>query len=615
MFPAGSTGLPPASLSKINQYLQQGQFNEAVALLTTHAPEAVPQVWHEPLRELLKRFSPDAFDANPDLLYWQSILLAQTNSEQATTQLLRAILLYRNHGAINRAAACYFELIRIYQQREDFRTAYLYVREAEEVLRQIPELAIEARLYLRLAELSPDLGRLREGIDYALRALAGFRQSEELYHQFKTHILLSILYRQVGDYHAAEAQLEMGRRLQQAGRLDEEAYVRVLNSAAHLAWYRGDLVQAIQQAETLAIQVRKVGSPKFQVYSALLLGNLYRAQGAFATAQRWYSETRTLVDQAALRLYRPWVDLNEGWLYVLGGDYIAARKLIHQALTTPDRGQLMSFTVHLALLNLLEAHYTVAENLLRSTQLFYQKSGDELAIAVINLYLAYALQMTSRPVEAQTYLQAGLDWFAEHHIWSFPYWWHPQLVAQICGLALRLDVQVALVEHMVVHHIGAVARPVLLPLLQAAEPCIVHRAQTVLTLLAEHDGDWLHWLTTIPDEPVRQALEKLLREDVLRKEKLPELKRTLTTAQQRDKPNPVLIAVFGLYLQGANLKTIAAQLQRAPASIRNYISTIYQIFDLPSDGYASLRERRQQLRNLARQRGFLGAQPNPRERF
>jgi len=607
--------LPLAIMKQVEQYLRQAQFDAAALLVVENLPENLPLPFYDQLEALLARFPADAFDANPDLLYLQSLLLAQTNVKQAATQLLRAISLYRNQGNHNRSAVCYFELIRTYQQQEDFRTAYLYVQEAEELLHQITEPAVEARLYLRLAELCPDLGRLHESIGFALRALAGFRRSDETYNQFKTHILLSILHRQLGDYHEAESQLEMGRRLQQAKRLGDEAYARVLNSAAHLAWHRGDIAEALQQAENLAGYTRKAGVHKFQLYSALLLGNLYRARGAFATAHRWYSEARSLVEQAELRLFLPWIDVHEGWLHALTGDYIAARKLIHKALTTPDRGQMMSFNVHLALLNLLEDHFLPAENLLRSAQPFYQRSGDELSTAVINLYLAYTLHMTERLAEARVHLQAGFDWLAEHHIWCFPYWWHPQLITQVCGLALRAGVHVSLVEHMVAHHIGAAARPVLSPLVDDADPLVAHRVRTVLTLLAEYEDDWLHWLTHIADEPVRRVLEDLLGHDYLRKEKLPELKRILTTAQQRDKPNPVLIAVFGLYLQGANLKMIATQLQRAPTSIRNYISTIYQIFDLPPENYTSLHARRQHLYNLAQQRGFLGTTQRRRGPF
>lgn len=602
--PAPTPLLPASIRAQFDRDLAQAKFVQAATLLIAHLPSPLPHRLHPHLDALLACFPATVQADNPDLLYLQSLLLAQTKAAVATPQLLRAILLYKAQGQLNRAAICYFELIRIYTQHEDFRTAFLYVNEAEALLPQLTDPAVEAQLCLRLAELCPDLGRLRESVDYAQRALAGFRAQGASQEQFKTHILLAGLHRQLGEYHEAAAQLALGRGLQQAGCLGDEAYIRVLNAAAHLAWYRGDLTTALQQAEQLANYTARGGVSKAQVYSALLLGNLYRAQGAFATAQRWYATTRTLVEQAAVPLFLPWVDAQEGWLYVLAGDYTTARRLIHQALTTPDQGQLISFNVHLALLNLLGGELTTAESLLRNAQCFYQRSGDELATAVIDLYLAYTLQQSDRQTQATTHLQAGFAWFAARHITSFPFWWHGPLVAQICALALRAALHVDLVEHMLAYHVGAVARPVLTAMLDEGDPRLAQRVRPILALLTAEPDAWLTWLAAIDDEPVRQVLETLLRHQRLQRANLAELQATLTTAQ-RGKTNPVLIAVFGLYLQGATIKEIAVQLQRAPSSIRNYVTTIYQIFGLDAGDYASLQARRAALWASARKRGLI----------
>jgi len=592
--------------AQVDRHFAQAEFTAAAALLIEHVALPLPQAQHCQLTVLLHRFPPALRESEPDLLCLYSQLQISTDAEAAATTLLRAILLYKARGQVARAARGYVELIRRYSHREDFRTAYLYVGEAAALLPQIPDPAIEAQLLLRLAELCPDLGRLHESISYAQRAAHTFRAVGDLRSQFTVHILLAILHRQGGDYHEAAAHLEMGRRLHQAGQLGEEAYGRVLNAAAHLAWYQGDLTTARQHAEQYVRYAERTAAPKAQVYSALLLANLYRAQGAFATAQQWYSKTRTLLDHAAIPLFRPWVDVQEGWLYALSGDYPRARRLIHQALTTPDHGQLMSFNVHLALLNLLTGEYDTAAKLLQQAQHFYQQSGDELATAVLHLYLAYTLHRSGHPAGVAAHLEAGFAWLAARHIASFPIWWHDELVAQIGALALRAGSHVDLVEHMLAHHVGAAARPSLLALLDEADPQLVQRVQATLSLVDGNDESWLAWLATIDDAPVRQALEQLFRQAGLQHAMLPALQTTLTTAHQRDKANPVLIAVFGLYVQGATIKEMATQLQRAPSSIRNYVTTIYQIFGLAAHEYPSLQARRTQLGNMARQRGFIG---------
>lgn len=597
--------LAAAVAAQIDSYLDQADFAAAAVLLAEQVPMPLPHPLHCQLAGLLRRFPPALLETDPDLLCLHSLVQAPTNAEAATTALLRAILFYTTQAKFTRAALCYFELIRLYSQREDFRTAYLYVGEVEALLHQITDPTMEAQLLLRLAELCPDLGRLREGIDYAQRASIAFRTLGDIRSQFTVHILLAGLHRQVGNYHEAAAHLEMGRQLHQAGQLGEAAHGRVLNAAAHLAWYQGDLATARHYAEQFASNAQRTAAPKTQMYSTLLLGNLYRDQGAFAIAQSWYSKTRRLLDHAAVPLFRPWVDVQEGWLYVLSGDYPTARRLIHQALTTPDRGQLMSFNVYLGLLNLLTGEYETAARLLYSAQSFYQQSGDELATAVIHLYLAYTLHCSGQRERVAAHLEAGLAWLAARHIASFPLWWHKELVAAICALALRAALHVDLVEHMLAHHVGDVARPVLLALLAEDDPLLGQRVRPILALLDGKDETWLSWLATIDDAPVRQALEQLFRQVGLRHETLPALQATLTTAQQRDKPNPVLIAVFGLYIQGATIKEIATQLQRAPSSIRNYVTTIYQIFGLAPSDYPSLQARRAQLRALARDRGFI----------
>lgn len=598
-------GLTPAALELFSALIAESQFDDAASLLVKHLNDPLPTAFHATLDEMLHCFPADLFDVKPDLLYLQGLRLAQGEPELATTKLLRAILLYRSQDELNRTASCYFALIRIYQQSEDFRTAYLYVQEAEALLSHLTEPAIKAQLYLRLAELCPDLGRLGESIGYAERALAGFRLSEDRYNQFKAHILLSIQQRQSGNYHEAESQLELARRLQQAAQLGEEAHLRVLNSAAHLAWYQGDLKRALHHAEALATHHEKDGFPKSKIYSALLLANLYRAQAAYATALRWYREARRLVDNAGLRLFAPWIDVNEGWLHVLTGDYSSARRLIHQALSTPDRGQMMSFNIHLALLNLVEGNISAAENLLTTTQPFYRQSRSNLAIAVIDLYWADVLNSKGEHASALAHLRSGLDWFATHQIWSFPYWWHPQLVAKVATLALKEDIQSHVVEHMLVRHVGAIAQPLLTALLDDPSPAVVQRARVVLSLLEDATEDWLDWVSNVTDVPVRNALERLFRQHKLRRDNLRAIRQTFSTAQQRGIANPVLIAVFGLYVHGATLKEIAAELERASSSIRNYITVLYQIFDLSKEQYSSLQARRQQLFKVAREQGLI----------
>jgi len=88
---------------------------------------------------------------------------------------------------------------------------------------------------------------------------------------------------------------------------------------------------------------------------------------------------------------------------------------------------------------------------------------------------------------------------------------------------------------------------------------------------------------------------------------LPALCQMLTTAERRNRPNPTLIAVFGLHIHGASRKQIADQLGISEAAVRNYITLIYKIFGLTYDPkYRGARLK--MLRELARQAGLIPAE-------
>ena len=84
---------------------------------------------------------------------------------------------------------------------------------------------------------------------------------------------------------------------------------------------------------------------------------------------------------------------------------------------------------------------------------------------------------------------------------------------------------------------------------------------------------------------------------------LERLARLFTTAQSKDTANPVLLATFGLYIHGASRGEIAQQLGRSESTIRNYITYIYECFDLAHTG--SRLRRRARLVEIARREGYI----------
>ncbi|MEZ4867543.1 MAG: tetratricopeptide repeat protein [Caldilineaceae bacterium] len=574
-----------------------------LAAAVTENGRSVPS---DPWEKLLAHFPQWLQDANPHLLYVRGVIHMQQGAlEQAITLLQRAFLLYQHQQDANGAANCALGLITIHLRREDFQTAQLHVQEIETLLVRMDDETVQTHLYLRLAELCPDIGRVAASITFAQQALHIARRRGHLAEQFKALLLLAILQRSVGQYEQSAAHLTLARQVQQAGALEDAGYLSILNAEAHLAWYRGDLSTAITVAQQLQQRVTQDAPDKRLLYCLTLLGNLHRAQGDFAQALHCYGEAREVAHKLGQTLYAPWLDAHEGWLYTLAGDYGAAQHALHKALESADRGQIMSFTVNLGLLYLLQGRTAAAQPLLAASLAFYQQSGDALAGAVIRFYLSWLYTQNGDPATANNHLTAALGWFAQQNIPYFPLWHHPWLVTQVCAWAITHEIHTALAERMVSRHIGSAALPWLEEIVQRTAPPQAVHLQPLLEQLRQHDDSWLQLLQRVTDLPARQVLQELLAANQLQRQNFPRLLQRLTTATQRTKPNPVLAAVFGLYLQGEGQHEIAQRLQRSPATIRNYITMIYQIFALPPEQFQGLKARKKQLRQAAEEEGFV----------
>jgi DNA-binding NarL/FixJ family response regulator len=95
------------------------------------------------------------------------------------------------------------------------------------------------------------------------------------------------------------------------------------------------------------------------------------------------------------------------------------------------------------------------------------------------------------------------------------------------------------------------------------------------------ESDPLTALGETLDPPVRAVLADLLTRRRLLLESLKDLVSLLITAEQRNSPNPTLVAVFGLFVQGVSRKEIAAQLHLSTPTARSYINLIFKNFALP----------------------------------
>lgn len=551
------------------------------------------------LRAILDAFPASLSKTDPRILYVTGRFLGRTGCIDNAINCLQKSEIHFSQSQPLRAAKCCLELARLYHTREDFRTAYHWVHEAESHLSQAENEPLQADFLFRLAELCPDIGKLHESQTYAMQALEKFKCNGDVYGQFNASRLLAQVATQLGDYQETASRLEMARQYHRAGELMPELYVYILNEQTHLEWYKGNLAQALKCANELKEFADKFKLDQQKVYARILLGNIYRANGEFESARHWFAESHKETLQCGLTLFLVWVYFQQAWLELLDNRLPEATLLIHKALDTSDSGQAMSFNICLAVLNICKEQWESAETLLLRSLRFYAELGDLRSVSIIRLYLACICLKTERMVEADTLLEMAFQWCDQNSIDYFPHWWHPPIVSEICGYAVVTNIYPNVVERFFVKRLGANGVQVLRRL-RNREDADVRKHIFALRTLIDDEVNELHF---VKDEAVRCVLDQLLESGFLKKESFERLLNKLVTAERRKTHNPVLVAVFGLYLRDLNNKKIAQELQISESSVKQYINKIYHIFQVKAPGSTLIRKNL--LHQKSKEQGFI----------
>lgn len=596
----------PTVLEAVRTLLQTAAYDQAGKMLVAQIEMLLePGDW-QAVQALLPLFPGHLFDEDPDLRYVEGLVYAKAGRVQEATKLLeRARFSYTTHQAYSKAVKCSLELARLCLSRDNFRTAYYYLAEEIQPLIAkglVTDPTLEARFFLRMAELCPDIGKLRTAIDYAKQAFAVYKAIDDINGQFYALVRLAGTTTHLGDYGEAASKLDLAWSCYSAGNLGANAQARLLNLVIHQNWYQGKLPEALTQAYAYQALVDQEQFSNFRVYARMLLGNLHRTAGQFDLAQHWYAEARGLVAELNYQFYAPWIDAQTAWLRVLEGHLDEARLLIHASLKTSDLGQAISFQVFLAIINIVDKSWAVANRLLRESLTYYRESGDMLSCCALQFYLTLVHLRSGQAETAQTYLRQALGWLAQQHLDGFPHWWHPPLVSEVCAYALQVDIFPDVAERIFVNRLGKAGSNALRALLHGNSPVVHTRAGGLLHLI---EGRTFDELAGIEDETCRSILEELIYQGKLSSAGLARLTKLLMTAQQRKTPNPTLLTVFALYVNGYPRTEIAEKIGCSVANVRNYINLLYHIFEIPNEGFQHRRDRQKQLTELARIQKFI----------
>jgi tetratricopeptide (TPR) repeat protein len=593
---------------QLRQMQSTGDYCRAGALWAAHIETLLSAGESTRAATLLAELPPPLFHENRDLCYVEGLLLArQGEIPAAIKRLERARFSYTiADPQVDQAVRCSLELARLYCSREHFGAAYHHLQTEVEPLiakGKVTDPALCARFYLRMAELAPDIGQIPAAATYAQQALKHYRSLQDRVGELRALLRLLLPLRHQGAFAEAAALLTLAQECLTDAPVTELDRARVLNAEIHFHWYRGHLATALPLTEAYVALADHVPTSNFRVYARMLLGNLHRDLGQFSAAAQWYTSARHLIAELDYPLYTPWVDAQEAWQALVQGQWQQARTLIYAALQTADLGQTMSFQVTLALLHLQAGQLTVAERLLAEALAYYEQSGDELAACTLHAYQALIAHRNGWGEARRQGLVQAFGWLNKHHLDYLPLWWHPDHMSELCVQALALDLYLETVERILLTHLRTASKEALRRLHNMGTPAAAQRAYRLLQALGDTAADLVAHL---PDERAKRVLLTLLDSGQLLPAAYPRLEQALMTAAHHPKPNPTLLAVFGLYVNGVDRDEIAEQLGCSLPTVRNYITAIYEYFGLKAKDFATRRARWKALVALAQASQFIG---------
>ncbi|MFM7583672.1 MAG: LuxR C-terminal-related transcriptional regulator, partial [Caldilinea sp.] len=530
------------------------------------------------------------------------VLWEQHRLGEAASFLERARFFYRmTQNDRSLAALCCIDLAELAHVQCRLSVAERYLQAAETSLSSTaaPNPSVVARFHWMQASVLAALGAASQAIHHAQIAVALYETLKDVLSQLRCLATLAEAAVAAGDLELAASQIAVARSLFAAAVIPLRACAHILNVEVHLAWQSGNLAQAASAAEQLLRCCQDI--PDRCLYSTALSGHLARERGDWAAADSCYAAAARLAVKHGYLDYLSELAIHRAWRHVLAGELASARGLVQASAAQMTRAQWMAANVVLAV-TALRGEGMGSGDLLTTVLAYAMENGAGPLVCAVRCYLALTAFREGETNGGKEHGAAALRWLNEHNLDYFAGWWHPALMAEFVGQALRHCAEYShVLQRICVNRLGFVAIVPLAPLREDADLAVRRRVQEIFALMGGQESV----LEYVPDAYLRAVLTELVAARKLRRGGLSQLIELLTTAEQQRKPNAMLLAVFGLYLDGQSRGAIAERLRCSEKSVKNYISEIYARFGLLQVEYPERKVRFARLRALAQDAGFI----------
>ncbi len=461
----------------MENYCLGRQFREASRLVINQARYLVNTIQLPRLGAWLKLFPEEWLQNDAGLLTYLGVVQANAGNPLAIDTFFQAQQLFARAGDAEGVARALIELGWSYYVRSDYKPALKALNTALAEPRISPALRARGLHYLAMTLHGCD--EFAQALEYANEAIQLLRQLKRR----EDHAALARLYRHLSQVHESIGQI------QEALALNRESHE--LASALGLGdwavawmdyeWAENCLVSGrldecrahLDEADALMAPYRalNISSPLLDLLTAKR-GELAVETYEYARAEAIFTTlpSQSLGSISMLKLVQPGTEVEalelaqENWRHL-------------QSHNSPVLRSKAQARLGVALLGVLDTTHARAH--LEEAAATLERHGAVHALMTVRFYLARLNALLDLPTVAQTHLRYVFAQMAERGYYGLLIW-QPDVVAEMCALALRAGIEPDFVERLAIKRLTAAQVEYFSPLANDASETVGSRVQRIL---------------------------------------------------------------------------------------------------------------------------------------
>lgn len=489
----------------ISAYCQGQDRARASKLVSQQAPDLISTADFVRLETWLGIFPPEWLDQDPVLLTYHGVVLASKKSPLAEECLVQAQRLFEERGERENAIWAQIELGGSYW----LKGKYSLARKLLEKLVDEPGLDLKLRrqLLLNLAMIYYGLDLFSEAIRRGQEAIDLFDSSPANQRALSRHLrYISFIYNVTGRPQEAASLLHEAHRIAESLNMGSWSLAWVDNPLAMTYQRMGRFPQAhacLDEADRLIAPYRQAVAsqpgPLLELVSwvSITRGNVYRDTYDYALAEEFYHQGgrgHPHPNGVFMALYlaqqsHPQQALDQAWRR--WNEYKNSESPVARA---KQEGVLGLAYLNAGDLARAHTHLENADHILDQ----YQAGFDLISVRI---FLAKTCLATGDEDTGASCLHFVLKWMREMGYDNLDFW-VPQIIAELCAQAIRLNIEADFVVGLVMRRLNATYEIPFLPLVNDADSQVQARAIRIL--------DYWH----APGLPARLLLNKRLDESI-----------------------------------------------------------------------------------------------------